>query len=279
MTEIGELIAQPEPHDSVSVDCPFCPADDPEGFTTYPGDANNSKTLAAIMKKPETLVEKQGGARPKDGNDKRQSPSGSKPMPTFSAGGYEFSFEAHHAISGNQAMKGEPIEDWLLQKNGLIKKDTGYSINNSDNGVWLPSIPKESGIKWGALDFEEKLRIASIPMEKNKGQFHKGPHDITDPDPLFGEYHKSYADELKRLLYDLFELIQGWSDACFLCEGVDKEKGPFNPNWKVHDMLDRLSSAVATELRLPASTWEYFISKVALEYHKTPGICDHIHMK
>ena len=59
-----------------------------------------------------------------------------------------------------------------------------------------------------------------------------------------------------------------------MCEEVDKEKGPFKPSYKVHDMIDRLSKAVKTDLLGPATRWEYFISKIARDYHKD-GNCNH----
>jgi hypothetical protein len=273
MPEIGEIVASPYVHDEEDENCPFCPIDDPEQFTTYPGEKNDSKILSEVMQQPSKLESKQSNIRPKNGESMRQRTAVPKMKPSFSTDGYDYSFQAHHAISGNQAMKYHPIEDWICASNGLIQKDTGYSINNSDNGVWLPSKPTNLNVEWGPLEFDTKLSIATQAMAK--GQFHLGPHDITDPEDLFGEYHRSYIDELKRWLDDLYDLIMGWAQCCFLCEDVDRVNGPFNPNWKVHDMLDRLSTAIAVELTMPANTWEYFISKIALEYHKNPGICEH----
>lgn len=278
MTEILELVSPPAIHADDNPDCPFCPIEPPEGFTTHPGEANDSKKLAAVMEKPDTLTSQQGGARPKDGGPRRQSPATPQPQPTpiFSDAQHgAYSCEAHHAISGNQAMKGHPIEEWISAEKGKIKKDTGYSINNSDNGVWLPSVPeKYKGGGWGTLKYNDKLTIARRPMEAGKGQFHKGPHDITDPEDPFGVYHKSYMDELKRLLTDLHRLIRGWADHCAKCEKIDREKGPFDPNWRVNGMLDNLSIAVAAELKMPAPAWSYFISRVAMDYHKT--VCPHL---
>ena len=271
MTEVNELVAPPEAHDpGENTSCPLCPVPKPEDFTTYPGIQNDSAVLEAVMEEPGSLVRKQKKARPKDGNTQRQAESDARPKPepifrhkTHGA----YSAEAHHLISGNQAMKGHEIEKWLVAGT-LIKKDTGYSINNSDNGEWLPSIPeKYKGGSWSPLSKDEKLAIASAPMKSDKGQFHKGPHNVTDKEDLLGE-HTSYPKEVKRCLSDLVEVIHGWVTSCPICENVDPDKGPFDPNWRIHDMLDRLSQGIRMDLTGPPEGWYYFISRVAMEYHR-----------
>jgi hypothetical protein len=276
MTEINELVAPPEPHSPGSdEDCPFCPEPEPEKFTTHPGSANDSSVLENVMADPGCLAGKQGGARPKDGSDQRQRASQAKPKPDpiFRNNKWgAYSAEAHHLISGNQALKGHDIEKWIVGGD-LIKKDTGYSVNNSDNGEWLPSIPEgHKGGAWSPLSFDDKLDIAAAPMKRGKGQFHKGPHNVVDKDGLVAE-HTSYPKEVKRLLSDLVEVMHGWAAACPICKKVDPDKGPFDPNWRVHDMLDSLSRGIGVDLKGPPGHWYYFISKVALEFHRT--VCEH----
>lgn len=267
-------------HKESNEDCPFCPGKEEEDFKTYPGASNNSKKLAKIMDAPSRLTQQQGGCRPKDGTDNRQSPAERKPKPTpiFNDAIYgDYSCEAHHAISGKQAMKNHKIEKWILKAKGLVEKDTGYSINNSDNGVWLPSIPEEhKGGKWGLLGPEKKYEIATKPMAQNKGQFHKGPHDITDPEDPYGKYHPSYKKELIDKLDTLYDRIQAWSSNCFLCEDVDPNEGPFLPPYKVNQMLDTLSGSVIKDLVASPKSWRYFISKIAMLYHNED--CPHKHI-
>jgi len=276
MTEINELVAPPDLHrPGKNEACPFCPVPEPETFTTHPGAKNNSSVLEAVMADPGCLVGKQGGARPKDGNEHRQRQSRAKPKPDpiFSNSQYgAYSAEAHHLISGNQALKGHEMEQWIVG-GALIKKDTGYSVNNSDNGEWLPSIPeKHKGGSWASLEFEDKLEIARAPMRRGKGQFHKGPHNVVDKEDLLG-VHTSYPKEVKRLLSDLVELMHGWAESCPICKQVDPDKGPFDPNWRVHDMLDSLSRGIGVDLKGPPGHWYYFISRVAMEFHRT--VCEH----
>jgi hypothetical protein len=273
MTQIGEAVfTAPVNHIEGDDHCPFCPAEEVAGFTTYPGEDNDSSILGEVMLDPSSLVSKQPGARPKDSAFQHQikrSPK-SKPSVSFAKdnviGNWDYSFEAHHAIPGNQSMKGHSIERWIKEKNGFIKKDTGYSINNSDNGIWLPSIPEEcKNGNWGGLDDSVKLAIASKPMKEGYGQFHKSHHNITDKDdPTL----PTYKDEVILQLKQLDDLIVKWTKACFRCNNVDPEKGPFDPNWKVHNMLDNLSSGIETHLKKPPKQWKYFISRLAMNCNK-----------
>lgn len=270
MAELGELVAAIVSHVADENDsCPFCPVPTQGPFTTHPGSANDSQVLESIMKDPGKLTTRQSNARPKSSQPQQQPTSSAKPKPNpiFSDATYgDYSAEAHHLISGNQAMKGHEIEHWIVA-GSLVTADTGYSINNSDNGEWLPSIPeqyKEQG-GWSSLMPAEKLRIASLPM-KSKGQFHKGPHNITDKDDPSG-LHVSYPKEVKRLLTDLCNVMHGWAEKCPLTKNSDPDKGPFTPNWRIHNMLDHLSRAIATDLKADRSEWRYFISTLAMKYH------------
>jgi hypothetical protein len=278
LAELGELVDAAVPHEENDEDvpCPFCPRPVQEKFATYPGARNDSAVLEAIMGDPDKLTTRQANARPKNGADHRQSASDPKPKPApiFSDEEYgAYSAEAHHLISGNQAMKGHEIEHWIVAGK-LVSMDTGYSINNADNGEWLPSIPEQyKGGKWSALSFADKLDIAGRPMAEGIGQFHKGPHNISDKDDP-GELHTSYPTYVKGLLTDLFELIVGWSQACPVCEPVAAKNGPYLPNWRIHDMLDAVSRSIGEDLTGPPESWDYFISKLAMHFHKDVCQCD-----
>lgn len=272
MAQIGEAVfADPLTHDAENPECPFCPKNQ-ETFTTHGGEANDSGVLADVMAEPGTLVGKQSGARPKDGQAKRQSKdqASPKPAPIYTHPKHgDYSSEAHHVIPGNQSMKGSAIEDWLLAAKGKIAVDTGYSINNAANGRWMPSIPeKYRNGSWGSMDFDKKLEIASLVM-RVKGQFHKGHHNIGDPDDPTGAYHQRYSEKIKGELNDLARLITGWSEACIEAKN---SAPPFDPNWKVHNMIDNLSKAIAGNITLPApAAWKYYLSRLSLEFHKNSG--------
>lgn len=271
MTQIGESVfADASQHDSGKRACPFCPSTT-ESFTSFPGDDNDSGKLGEIMADPALLTARQSGCRPKDGQPRRQSRERKvpKPDPIYSHPTHgDYSSEAHHVIPGKQSMSPSRIEQWICSSKGKIKADTGYSINNAANGAWLPSIPERfRNGSWGKKDFSDKVAIAAFAMKK-KGQFHKGHHNIGDPDDPAGTTHKRYSKQIRAELNDLSDLIADWSAACF-----EAESGPpFQPNWKVHNMLDRLSAGIRTNI---ASTnpkqWRYYISKVALQFHKDSG--------
>ena len=248
--EIGEIISLPSPHTPEK--CPFCPMPKPEPFTTYPGgQAASGTTLGKIMADPAMM---EGGARPKNGESQRQGEPSAKPRPNPPLSHPDFnrpdgslivsgpySYEAHHLIPGKEAMlKGEGsaavmdghrIEEWIIGGKGKIKADSGYSINNSDNGVWLPSAPenvkklrgRDPATPWereghedphpAALTADEKSMLAFYAMESGAGQFHYGKHAISDES---GSY-PSYPAEVNRILSALYDRINLWSNECPLC--------------------------------------------------------------
>jgi hypothetical protein len=272
LTQIGESVfLDPAGHNSAKPPCPFCPADQ-DPYTTYAGAANDSGTLGEVMANPDQLVSKQPGVRPKQGKPRQQAKDKTKlkPKPICSIPPHgDYSCEAHHVIPGKQSMDGEDIEAWLKAGN-QVESDTGYSINNAGNGVWLVSIPEAyKGGKWGKFDPDTKLAIAKLGMAK-QGQFHKGHHNIGDPEDEDGEYHERYPKMVKSDLNDLYKLIEGWSLKCF----ETKQGPPHAPTHKVNIMLDRYSSGIAKHLlATDPRRWRYFISRVALKAHKDVCPC------
>jgi hypothetical protein len=277
MSEINEIIAVADQHTS-SLQCPFCPEEPEPDFTTHPGSANHSGTLEKIMGDPSQLVPEQGAARPKEGQPHQQSPSTAqlKPTPIYtSPEDGPFSCEAHHLISGKQALEGHAFERWIVA-GGTIEKDTGYSVNNCDNGLWCPSIPeKHKGGSWGNLgDFEDKYKIARKPMDAGLPQFHKSHHSIRDKDEQ-NEWHEKYDTWLKGLLTQMDDRMTGWSAKCKLCETGGKNEPPFQPSVRVNQVLDNLSRVARRNLLPPASRWKVFLSRYSLQYHKRVGPCTH----
>jgi hypothetical protein len=275
MSEIGEIIALAAPHSSENAECPFCPREEPPNYTTFPGKANKSGVLADVMADPAKLAALQGGARPKQGEQHQQSPSTAqqKPTPIFTdAHEGPYSCEAHHLISGKQALEGHAFERWIVA-GGTIERDTGYSVNNADNGLWAPSVPEKykTGAKWGAMSFDQKLAIASKPMEHGQPQFHKGHHAITDPDDPDSIKHSRYDAYLKRTLKAMDDRMRGWANKCPLCDKGKKDK--FQPSVRANQVLDNLSKVVRRKISPPIPQWEIFISRYALELHKP--VCPH----
>ncbi|MCP3168088.1 AHH domain-containing protein [Myxococcus qinghaiensis] len=285
--EMGEVISQASAHDPEK--CPFCPATKDEDFVSHPGAKATGTVLGKIMVAPDELPSQQGGARPKDGGEQRQAKSKAQPRPSPPLSHPEFgpySYEAHHLIPGKQrllksegdakVMDGHSIERWI-RKGKAIKKDTGYSINNSDNGAWLASAPENVKKLRGrtperpwerdahpsphpdALTQLEKNEIADFAM-KTEGQFHYGKHAITDEEGSA----ESYPNVVSKRLTELDNRIVAWSKVCSLCE-AKPSKPPYDPAWRVNEMLDLISGWIRNEIQLssPAS-WTYFISAHAM---------------
>jgi len=293
MTEYLETVAV-SLHSYIHPQCPFCPGEEPLDYTTYPGEANDSTSLGGIMEDPETLTSKQGGCRQKDdplsprpgffnnpcwGPKPKPRPNTEREPFTDEVEWGAYSYEPHHAVAGNEIMDGHPIEGYILMQGrstkgggrGLLRKDTGYSINNSDNGVWLPSIPERSkGGLWGTegknpvLSRGEKYEAAKLVMEAGEGQFHKGGHTIEDPTG----HHRTYPAAGKALLQKVVDHLNLWVDKCFLCKDADPEEGPFPPPYKVNWYIDMCSRSLEAHIRAGVREWRFFISTLAMMYHR-----------
>jgi len=293
--EICEIIAPAATHEGTDIECPFCPApkEKKDEFTTYPGAAKSESRLKDIMDDPLSLESKESGARPKKGEPNQQQPASAKhhpeqPLehPIFGA----YTYEAHHLIPGTEkvapksatsVMSGHAIEKWIV-KGDKIDRDSGYSINNSDNGVWLPSAPKackknranpKPDRPWAsdakakknpaALTPDEKTEIALYAMMKGKGQFHYGQHKVLDEEGK----HYTYAKEVKDRLTALEDYVAQWSTVC-LCdeEQTTPPSPPFKPTWKINEKIDLISIWIEIDISLmPPNTWTYFISTLAMK--------------
>ena len=261
MTELAEKmkvhIDNPD-----SEECPFCPAKETEHkWKTFKGADNSSSTLREAMNNPERCsCAQQTGAKPKDGvypNQNKDSPEPS-PDPIYENDEYGvYSNQAHHCISGNEIMKGEALEKIITNETGDYKGQTGYTINNAANGVYLPSYPEKYS---GNVDI--KYEIVKPAMVANKGQIHIGGHK--------GHTHddQDYPSTIKEELSSLKKRILLKSEECPFCvEGDGTPKKPYVPPYKVNQWLDNLSKDIKLELTGSAKNWPYFISKYAKRYY------------
>ena len=278
MTDIGEMVSVPAAHTKPNEKCPFCPPPEPVKYTTYPGAKNDSIKLATIMKKPALLTSQQSGARPQTAKDDKDGfvQEQQKLDPRLEDETKFYTHQAHHLISGNQALKGSPMEKWILASD-KNEKDTGYSVNSTGNGFWAPSIPKELVGKWGKskaqLTDDERQEWAEKVMKDANAQAHIGPHNISDPDDPSGYKHQSYDKYIKAKLIAMSDRMKAWSNECYQCtDAKSKNKKP-QANYTVHDALDRLSGHLKTQITGSRKNWKIFLSKYALAFHKP--VCSH----
>lgn len=272
MTQLGEKI-QIHLDNPDSDDCPFCPGKETEHkWKTYKGEDNDGGILREAMNNPKRCnYAHQSGAKPKDGKYPNQNtsvaaspqiPKGKDPDYYSNDEHGSYRNEAHHCISGNEIMKGHPIENEIV-KGSQFKGDTGYTINNGDNGVFLPSYPIKGS--WSDKDYETfQYPAMKLAMDANKGQVHIGGHTGHNNDG-----GKDYPTTIKEELSSLQKRVVEKSEECPFCvEGDGKPKSPFVPPYKVNQWLDNLSNDIRTDLTGPVKTWPYFISKYAKKYHK-----------
>jgi hypothetical protein len=181
-------------------------------------------------------------------------------------------------------MSGHPIEKWII-KGKQVKGDSGYSINNTQNGVCLPSPPKTVKKNRGnpnpdrpwasaaksknnpkALTLADKTEIAEYAMTANLGQFHYGHHKILNDEGL----HFSYAEHIQNCLTEAESSLKGWSEVCFCDPAQSKPpKAPFKATWKINALLDGISRCIEFDIKdKQANKWEYFISSFAKDFTK-----------
>jgi hypothetical protein len=277
-------------HVPTNEQCPFCPGKKEGPWTTHPGSTNDSKILRTIMNRPAALTEQQSGARPKDGQDGRQSEDERRPTYTTKRDGViynhtihgDYGDQAHHAISGKQILEDEPIEKLIDKKHGKIEEDTGYSVNNAANGICLPSYPKSyakrgAALQWAAEDADLKFQIATLPMHAGKGQVHIGEHDIPgDPnDEKVAEiHHTSYPKTARDFLEELYlATVHRWAPECPWCTTGPSVKDPLPAPYRLNQRLDGVSKKLISHIAGAPSSWHYFISDYAMKCHQ--AICTH----
>jgi hypothetical protein len=276
MTDIGEIIAPAIGHETPNDKCPFCPPKARKGYTTYSGVDNDSERLHEIMEDPSCLPKKQSGARPQVDDSEIEQPT---PKPRKKPVGKPYTFQAHHLISGKQALAGEPIEQWIKAEKS--EKPTGYSVNNTNNGFWAPSIPEkyktkrdkedkkeednEENKKWSALDINDRQTFAEEVMDDANAQIHIGHHHIEDPDNPEGTHYVCYDSYIKNKLKELNDRVNTWAEMCNCKSDKNKKK---QATHHLHNNIDRLSDHMQNLIKGTPHHWTVFLSKYALAYHK-----------
>lgn len=271
MPELLEPFTMGIVHSPDDPKCPFCPKKtNDEHYTTYGGADNKGTTLGKLIDEPGKFGKGvEADARPKNGavgKDGRRNQAfidnSGESLSDVKGSDTEWTFQAHHAICGNQCLKGDAVEDFI-KASGKIRYDTGYSVNNPQNGVWLPSSP-DSGVAWPGKDKPAKrFALARQAMDKFKRQFHLGHHDIAvDVDGLDPKTDEKYVDYVKKNLKALHSVLLVWEAHCPETDGGTKHLG--NP--RIHAALDHVSEHIIKKLKGTPDHWTTFISRHARDY-------------
>lgn len=303
MTEIIESI-KVALHPKGDETCPFCPGEKEKEWTTYQGEKNKSGVLREAMNDPARCnYAQQSGARPKDGKDGRQNADSPKPspQPIFSHSSYgEYSNQAHHSISGNEIMKGHPIEKIIKKENGSdFLGDTGYTINNCANGVYLPAYPKKFGGIWGKPTYPKSYPLSDgktititnpadddtfkflvmKPAMERVGQAHIGGHEGFYLETL-DQFPPDYPATIKSKLSEIADKVYLKSKECPFCtDDKGAPKKPYLPPYKINQMLDNLSRSIEKKITSTPDKWPYFISSFSRDYvAKSRGVTSKKHL-
>jgi hypothetical protein len=141
-----------------------------------------------------------------------------------------------------------------------LKYDTGYSVNNPQQGIWMPSYPEDG--KWPDSP-SEKFELAKKAMDKFKRQFHLGHHNIKlDPDKMDLQTDKMYVDYVKDQLKQLSTILFGWDAHC----PEKADDGKHIGNTRIHSHLDHISNNIIKKLTGLPNKWTTFVSRHARDY-------------
>jgi hypothetical protein len=266
MSEVLEAFAMGTAHTTNDPKCPFCPKKkNDQHYTTHGGAENDGGTLGSLVDDPKkfgTSIE--GDARPKDGKQGKdgrpnQAFAETEPLKGVKGKDKDWKFQCHHAISGNQCLKGDPVETFI-KEGDQVKFDTGYSVNNPQNGIWLPSYPEDEN--WPS-DAAKKFDLAKVAMKKFTRQFHLGHHNISvDVDGIDTKTDEKYTDYVKGQLKDLHVVISKWEAHCPEEDAEKKHLG----NARIHMMLDHVSDHIAKKLKGSPGKWTIFVSRHARDF-------------
>ena len=278
--------------------CPFCPGEEVKhDRITYGGEKNDSKYLRWNMadpsyareekKEPKTLEKNNGypGAiKSPVLNSRYKKKDSVKGKIAFKHDKHGiYGYEAHHCISGNEILKdvwnegileGTGLDRIITNADKLYKGQTGYTINNAKNGVYLPSYPRKYSGKWEPMDDEVKYQIMKLAMEEGEGQAHIGCH--TGHENTAGQ---DYPTIIKEELTAIKDRILSKKEECPFSEGADGGDNKYIPPYKINLWLDILSQNINKKLTAKNPTnWPYFISGYAKKYYKdfTKGVVDPI---
>lgn len=180
-----------------------------------------------------------------------------------------FSYAAHHIISGNQVLKKETelvrLADFLT-----------YDINNAENCIFLVS--KEEG--YGNIKKGKRNISAYDAMNSTRLQWHLGGHEYSFSEDELPEirkhierkYHRkfakirSYADLLQEKVSDLSEQLRQ-EQRCWYNEDPQKQRE--NQKYFLQQM-NRISRKVRKKLGdfaiKPDDSYPWYVSKEAYRY-------------
>lgn len=273
--ELGEAsaVAQEVVHEPGNSACPFCPKEATQDWKTHIGDATKSTVLRVLLEKPHRLPEVQSKARPKQ---KHQYEKERRATPEHKA----FTFAAHHLISGKQVLAKAPsMVAWISKdaEDSRVSADSGYSVNNAANGIWLPSIPHKAIVgRWTDLEDKDQLKWAikgmNVRLDDGVGpavdyrQFHVGNHHVETPEDDDDRHYAVYDTYLIDVLNSMANRIGEWNGKCKLHQNP-KSKTKLRPSAEMNAILDRFSARIARHLTSEPETWRMFVSRYAVQYH------------
>jgi hypothetical protein len=262
MTQSTLSAALPQHTPEQKSKCPFCNDKQHSGYKTKHGAQKNEDVLRDNLKHSGQIT-----SDPEVGNIYPFEGGGDNFEHWEAAAGmYEdhatrIAAAPHHIIPGDAVMsKVQALETWTTKsKGGKIKEDIGYSIDCTENGIFLPRYPDIFGTKknyeitdahgnkkkvsgpeyygrgtWSELNPDIKKAIAYSIMCETNLQLHQTSHGAK----YLSEPNKSYNKEARAACETLADYILAKQMACPVDEQKDE---PFDPPYGAVQLINNES--------------------------------------
>lgn len=164
----------------------------------------------------------------------------------------------HHLIPGNESLKEAPtLLPWIFADKGKIDNDIGYNVNNSKNGIWLPSNNSMRGNShWSSDEFKTDFVVAA--MNEAGGHFH--------------DTHPDYSDSVTKILNKIADRMNGIDQKAFCFEKEEPSSGKFKPPYALVQRLNGVSERILPYLKAEAKPQaSFYTSRLVLKYWKKKG--------
>ncbi len=171
----------------------------------------------------------------------------------YDAGLVPMLYAAHHLIPGNASLRKSRVFKKLGIETGKNKKNVGYNVNRSSNGVW--SAANYAVRPWSAKDNEFKKSYAFLAMHDSNVQFH--------------DAHPTYSETVLSALNDLDKELNFYeSKGCPVCKKGNNEDEPI---YALNARLNAISGYLRGKLIGIPSNWRVktlFTSEWAVKYYE-----------
>jgi hypothetical protein len=202
---------------------------------------------------------------------------------------YPLSVAAHHLIPGEASLPNSNVTRYLWASEGVIRSDVGYSVDGSENGVWLPTHQVMSTALGKAQtiiihDEEDPARTTGMSWAELSDRAKEHEQDAATYTQLFlprytqqamralgaqfHDAHSNYNTRVTDLLNKIDALIQIKSMGCEQCKNETKKSPPYMIVYRLNAISNLLRGILTG---YPKRVWiSWYTSEFACMYCRNP---------